>query len=146
MDLHTPIRDGGRSYKIYAGRLEKLEIFTFQDLLYHLPFRYENYALITDIGSVQPGEVVTIRGTVLEIKNSYIQKFRTLQKAKIGDATGTIDVSWFNQPFLTRYINPHDIISLSGKIGVLPLVVILLISPIGLLAWAWEKKIDVTLD
>ncbi len=116
MDLQAPIRKGGMIFKRYALRLEKLGIFTFEDLLFHIPSRYENYSLISKIENVQRGEVVTIVGKVMEIKNEYTRNFKMIQKAKITDETGEIDVIWFNQPYLVRVIRKNDKISLSGKI------------------------------
>jgi len=116
MDLQTPIKEAGSLYKKYAARLEKLGIKRLYDFLYHIPFRYEDYSLISKIAEVQAGETVTIQGTVIEIKNEYTKNWKRLQKAKVQDETGTIDVIWFNQPFLINVIRKGDSISLSGKI------------------------------
>lgn len=116
MNLQTPIATAGRIYKLYARRLEKLGIKTFEDFLYHIPFRYDDSSLISKINRVQPGEVVTIQGTVSEISNEFTKNFKRLQKAEIADDTGTIEVVWFNQPYLTKVIHAQDKISLSGKI------------------------------
>src|ERR1700731_3540445 len=117
MDLHTPITKGNRSMKMYAGRLEKLEIRTFYDFLFHLPSRYEDYSVISKIAEIQPGETVTIQGQVLEIKTNYMRgaRIKTMQKATVTDGTGTIELTWFNQPFLARTILPNSTISASGK-------------------------------
>ena len=69
MDLNTPIEKIGGIYKKYASRLEKLGIITLNDFLYHVPFRYEDYSLISKISQVQVGEVVTVQGEIVEIKN-----------------------------------------------------------------------------
>ena len=53
----------------YAKRLEKLGINTVEDLLYHFPFRYLDYSLISPINKVQPGETITIKGIVASVKN-----------------------------------------------------------------------------
>lgn len=116
MDLQTPIREAGRIYKMYASRLEKLGIKTVEDFLYHIPFRYDDYSIISKIGQVQVGETVTIQGTVTEIKNEYTKNWKKLQKAKIKDETGEIEVIWFNQLFLVKVIHVGNKISLSGKI------------------------------
>ncbi len=101
---------------MYARRLEKLGIKTFEDFLYHIPSRYDDFSLISKINRVQPGEILTIQGTVSEINNEFTKNFKRLQKAKIADETGTIEVVWFNQPYLTKVIHAQDKISLSGKI------------------------------
>ncbi len=116
MDLQTPIDKVSRSYKMYAGRLEKLGIRKLEDFLLHIPFRYEDYSLISKISQVQTGETVTIQGTINEIKNQYTRRFKTLQKAIISDDTGSINVIWFNQPFLTRVLKIGDRVSVSGKV------------------------------
>lgn len=117
MDLQTPITQSLRSYKMYAGRLEKLGITKLEDFLFHIPFRYDDYSLVSKIGEIQAGEVVTIKGKVEEIKNQYTRKGKTLQKAVIKDETGNINVLWFNQAFLTRAIKKDDLISISGKVN-----------------------------
>ena len=116
MSLQTPIREASKAYKMYATRLEKLGIVKFEDFLFHIPFRYEDYSLISKMDKVQPGEIVTVKGTVKKIENQYTRRFKTLQRAKVYDETGSIDILWFNQPFLTRVIKNGDLISLSGKI------------------------------
>jgi len=116
MNLQAPITTAGRIYKLFARRLEKLEIKTFEDFLYHIPFRYDDYSLISKINKVQPGEVVTIQGIVSEIKNEFTKNFKRLQKAEIADGSGSIEVVWFNQPYLTKVIHQNDKIALSGKI------------------------------
>lgn len=116
MNLKTPVPTLGRAFKTYAARLEKLNIFTVEDFFYHIPFRYDNYSLISKINQIQVGEVVTIQGIVNEMKNAYTKNHKIFQKAVIQDETGTLDVTWFNQPYLTRVIKPGDPISLSGKV------------------------------
>lgn len=111
-----PVEKAGRIYKMYARRLEKLGIKTFEDFLYHIPSRYDDFSLISKINRVQPGEVVTIQGTVSEINNEFTKNFKKLQRAEIADDTGTIEVVWFNQPYLTKVINKNDKISLSGTV------------------------------
>lgn len=117
MQLSTPIDEAGKLFKMRAGLLEKLGVFTIKDLLFHIPHRYEDFTLISKIGNVQPGETVTVQGVVMEIKNQYTRGKFTIQKAKIQDDTGTLDVSWFNQPFIPKVINVGENVSFSGRIG-----------------------------
>lgn len=118
MDLNLPVSQASRAYKMYARRLENLGILKLEDFLYHIPFRYDDYSLISDIEKLQEGEIVTIRGNVENIKNIYTHRHKLLQQATISDKTGTLNVLWFNQPFLTKVIKKGDIISLSGKINI----------------------------
>ena len=115
MNLQTPVKEASRSYKMYATRLEKLGISRIGDFLFHIPFRYEDYSLISKIGSVQAGEKITVKGEVTDIKNEFTRNRKRLQKAKITDDTGEINVIWFNQPFILNSIKKGDMVSLSGK-------------------------------
>jgi ATP-dependent DNA helicase RecG len=101
---------------IYANRLKKLNIYTIEDLLYHVPHRYVDYRSISIISSAKPGEIVTIKGSVASIKNTYTKSKKKIQEAQIHDNTGTITAIWFNQPYLVRTIKKGVDISLAGKI------------------------------
>lgn len=116
MELQTRISDAGKLYSGYASRLEKLGIFSLQDFLYHIPFRYDDFSLIVKIDSLQPGEVVTIHGTVEEIKNIYTKGGKKLQRGIIADDTGKIEVAWFNQPFIPKVLHVGDRVALSGRV------------------------------
>lgn len=115
MNLKTPVREADRIFKNYASRLEKLGIKTLEDLIFHFPFRYEDYSELSKISDIKPGKIITIRGKIVEIKNIYTRGFKKIQKAKVEDETGVIEVTWFNQPFLTKYLHAGDKVSLSGK-------------------------------
>lgn len=117
MDLTSRVTSGSRAYKLYASRLEKLGILTFADFLFHLPSRYEDYTTISLIKDIQPGETVTIQGKIVEMKNNYLRgkRIKSMQKATIEDNTGTIYLTWFNQPFLAKALQPEATLSISGK-------------------------------
>lgn len=116
MDLNTPLTLLSRAYKMYARRLEKLGIVKLEDFLYHIPFRYDDFSLVSKVDIIQPGETVTVRGKVDKIANQYIRRYKSLQKAVVSDDTGSIEVIWFNQPFLPKAIKIGDEVSLSGKV------------------------------
>src|SRR3989344_3795279 len=116
MNIDTPINQAGPIFKKYSSRLEKLGIKKIEDFLYHIPFRYENYSLVSKIANAQPGEIVTIKGEVTQIKNEYTRRWKNLQKAKVADKTGEIDIIWFNQPFIPKVLKKGDAVSLAGKV------------------------------
>ncbi len=116
MNLDKSVKSMGGIYKKYAGRLEKLGIIKLEDFLYHIPFRYEDYSLISKINKVQAGETVTIQGKISEIKNEYTRRWKNLQKARVRDKSGTIDIIWFNQPFIPKILKKNDRVSLSGRV------------------------------
>lgn len=116
MNLQTPLPDAERVYKMYAKRLEKLGITTMGDFLLHIPSRYDDFSLISKINKVQPGEVVTIQGDIIEINNQFTKRYKKLQRAKVQDDTGILDILWFNQMYITSALHRGDRVSLSGRI------------------------------
>lgn len=116
MQLNSPISKLPLVGPVYLRRLKKLDIATIADLFYHAPNRYLDFRLTSDIGKLQVGETVTVKGRVSSIKNLYTKTRKKMQFAEVSDSTGSIDVVWFNQPYLVRNIRPEDKISLSGKV------------------------------
>ena len=116
MNLQNPIGGLFMVGPNYAKRLEKLGIQTTEDLLYHFPFRYLDYSLISPINKVQPGETVTIKGTISLVKNEYTRHGKKIQKAQVTDGTGQIEIIWFNQPFLIKTLKIGESYRFSGKI------------------------------
>lgn len=116
IDLSQPVTKIAGIGPAIGKRLEKLEIITIFDLLYHLPFRYEDRSQISSISKLRVGESATIFGTIESIKNEYTKKGKNFQSAIISDDTGSIPAIWFNQTYLTRTLHIGQNISLFGKI------------------------------
>ena len=51
----------------FTIRLQKLNIKTVRDLLWHFPFRYEDYSNILPIGELVVGQSATIQGAVNQL-------------------------------------------------------------------------------
>ncbi|MEK7495479.1 MAG: ATP-dependent DNA helicase RecG [Patescibacteria group bacterium] len=101
---------------ITINKLKALGINTYFDLLNYFPTRYEDYSLITKINEIQVGEIITISGKIIEAKNQYTRSHIIIQKVIISDGTGTVEVSWFNQPYLIRVLKIGEAISVAGLV------------------------------
>lgn len=101
----------------YGGRLQRLGIQTVEDLLYHFPFRYEDYSIVSKIGLLQEEESVTVMGVVKSFKNVYTRGRFVLQKAIIEDETGELECIWYNQKYLSTILKPGTPLALSGKVS-----------------------------
>lgn len=116
MDLITPIEEIPRVGPQYQKRLKKLGIKTVRDLLFHFPHRYEDFSDIIPISRAEPGKIICTQGEIVEIKN--IRTFRKkmyITEAKVGDKSGGIRVTWFNQPYLINTLKKGDFVFLAGK-------------------------------
>lgn len=77
-----------------AGKLDKLGIHTVQDLLFHLPLRYEDRTRIYAIAELRPGDYGTIEA---EIQSSQIVNGRKrMLLCNVRDASGTMTLRFFN--------------------------------------------------
>jgi len=117
MQLETPIKNLFMVGKSYAQKLSKLEIKTLEDFLYHFPFRYIDYSLVSPIYQLQAGEIVTIKGEIISIKNEYLRSGKKIQKAEVDDGSGKIEIVWFNQPFLIKTFRIGEEYRFSGKVN-----------------------------
>lgn len=116
MKLNAPVSTVPLIGPSFAKRLQKLNIKTVKDLIYHFPHRYQDYTLTSQISRLQPGETVTIQGQVISIKNIYTRGGRKIQTAVVSDGEDTIEITWFNQPFLVKTLPVGTFVSLSGKV------------------------------
>jgi ATP-dependent DNA helicase RecG len=102
MDINAQVATLPYVGSIYAKRLAKLEIKSIKDLLYHVPFRYDDLREITKIGSFPIGETKTVKAEIVGFKNQYTNGGKAIQVAEIYDGTGKINCIWFNQRYLSR--------------------------------------------
>lgn len=102
--------------QITIRKFKSLGINTYSDLLDYFPYRYENYSLLTQIDKVQIEETVTIQGKIIEAKNQYTRSRITIQKIIVQDKTGSIEINWFNQPYLIRLFTIGETISVAGLV------------------------------
>lgn len=116
MDLTSLATDLPLVGPVYVSRLKRLDINTIGDLLHHVPSRYLDFRLISEIRNVRSGETVTLGGQIISMKNIYTKKGTKIQVAKIKDSTGEIEAIWFNQPFLVRNLPEGTMVSLAGKV------------------------------
>ncbi|MBL7184220.1 MAG: ATP-dependent DNA helicase RecG [Anaerolineae bacterium] len=100
----------------HAQRFEKLGVETIRDLLYLFPHRYNDFSSLKTINQLEYGDEVTIIGTVWQTKARETRKGGIIVTSIISDGTGTIQTTWFNQPYLARRLSAGSKIVLSGKI------------------------------
>lgn len=74
--------------------LAKCAIFSVQDLLFHLPFRYQDRTHVTPIQQLRPGDTAVIEGVI--IQNQVVFAARRSLICEIQDNTGTFTLRFFN--------------------------------------------------
>jgi ATP-dependent DNA helicase RecG len=99
----------------FAQKLAKLDVETVRDLLYLLPFRYNDLSQLRTIDRLKVGEEVTVIGTVWEVRSRDIGNDRKVVTARVGDGTGELQVTWFN-PWIEKQLRVGQAYSFGGKI------------------------------
>lgn len=77
-----------------AGKLAKLGLATVQDLLLHLPLRYEDRTQLYAINDLLPDIYATVEGEVLHSDITFGR--RRMLTCQIGDGTGILTLRFFN--------------------------------------------------
>jgi len=77
-----------------AQRLERLGLRTVQDVLFHLPLRYEDRTRIVPMGAARLGEQVVVQGEV-DLAEVKFGKRRSLL-VRISDGTGALTLRFFH--------------------------------------------------
>jgi ATP-dependent DNA helicase RecG len=117
MNLTTPISKLPKVGPVYQRRLEKLNIETIGDLLFHAPHKYLDYRKNSKISELKTGDTLSVVGKVDFIRNLYSKSGKRMQLGQISDNTGSIKIVWFNQPYLVRMIRKGDRLSVAGELG-----------------------------
>lgn len=114
--LNTPVRFLNKVGPKYEKLLEKLEIKTVGDLLYHIPFRYDDYSHRVKAKDAAVGEAVSITGFLGKVTNIATPYGKKLTLASIIDETGPVSLIWFNQQYLKTTLHENKTYTISGKI------------------------------
>lgn len=100
-----------------AETFAKLGMVTLGDMLYYYPRRYDDYSQLKPIKDLFYGEQVTVIGTIQSVHTRQIRGGKaSIVEVIIGDGTGALRLSYFNQPWLANRFKQGNAISVSGKV------------------------------
>lgn len=104
---------GPRKEALFA----KLGISTITDILQYFPKEYEDHSHMQQIADVTlPTPIpVLICGTVRSIQEIRPRRGMTLLKVTVSDASGAVELVWFNQPFKKKLFHQGMTITAFGK-------------------------------
>jgi len=96
--------------------LNRLCIETVHDLLYCFPRRHEDRSRIKKVGEIKPGNLETIKAKVLTFGERMSKKGMNIFQVAVGDSTGVIHATWFNQPYMKDKFKIGQELILCGKV------------------------------
>jgi len=78
--------------------LRRFGLSTVEDVLYHLPFRYEDRRQLARLAELRVGEEATAIGEVVSVKEGMTgRQRRRLLEVGLRDGDGVLTLVWFNQ-------------------------------------------------
>jgi ATP-dependent DNA helicase RecG len=119
LDAATPLRYLKGVGPRRAERLAEAGFGTLEDLLYDLPFRWEDRRAFSLVKDLRAGAAET----TLDVKVVSAKLFRTRRpgfsifRAVVADASGEVACVWYNQTYLERVMVPGRRVVLFGRPG-----------------------------
>jgi len=96
----------------------KLGIHSIYDLLRFFPRRYQDFSQLKTINRLEYGDELSVIGTLkndLYTRNAKRGNLKIIEGV-LSDSTGSIKLTWFNQPYLANQIGKGSAIVVSGKV------------------------------
>jgi ATP-dependent DNA helicase RecG len=93
-----------------------LGIHTVADLIAYVPRAYNDYSVIVPVAQLRPGHV-TIQAELASIVGRYVRRGLHITEAVASDASGSIKIVWFNQPFRATTMKKGEQYYFSGEFG-----------------------------
>ena len=115
--LSTPIEKLHSISTSKRAIFHSLGLYTLNDLLNFYPRRWEDRRTFRSLDELRPGTFELIRAHVEAVKVSITSnRRRKLVEALVCDNTGSLKVTWFNQPYLAKQLTQGALITAFGKV------------------------------
>src|SRR6267142_2041462 len=115
LELSTPVQYVKGVGPRVAQVLAEKGISTVEDLLYYLPFRYEDRLNPRTIAELQPGETASV---IAEVRTSALFRTRRMPIFEMTAAQGRAGLKciWFNGTYLKDRFKPGQTVALYGRV------------------------------
>ena len=115
LELSTPVKYVKRVGERVAEGLAKRGVETVEDLLYHLPFRYEDRLNPRPMAELVAGTMASVIG---EVRGSVLLRTRggPMFEMTLGQGLGTVKCIWFHGTYLRDKFKPGQTVAVYGKL------------------------------
>ncbi len=126
-ELDAALQALGRSVQFVKGvgpkradELRKMGIETVEDLIFHLPFRYEDRSRVTPIAHSVTGYPGSYIGELVHLEEKRVGRAgRRILEGVVRDATGLLGLTWYNQvSFFRARFRPGQKLRVYGRVEV----------------------------
>ncbi len=100
---------------LQAKRFEELGIYSLADLINYYPRRYDDYSEVSLVKDLKPGPV-SLKVKITNLTGRYAKtRGLHISEAIASDASGSVKIVWFNQPFRLKSFKSNKTYYLSGS-------------------------------
>ncbi|HYM14433.1 MAG TPA: ATP-dependent DNA helicase RecG [Dehalococcoidia bacterium] len=99
-----------------AVKFDKLNVHTVRDLLLFFPRRHVDYGDPIPVAQLEFGREQTVRAQVWSARERRMGFRMRSTEATIGDNSGMITCTWFNQPWVAKQLPVNAEIVVSGRV------------------------------
>ena len=96
--------------------LREVQIETVFDLLTHYPRRYVDRSREAKLGEVTPGQEVMVVGDIESVETRRTRNRKSIVEVSLFDATGHLQLVFFNQAWRAKQLKEGLTIALFGKV------------------------------
>jgi len=104
----------GKGPEAHVVLADGLGIETVGQLLHHYPRRYIDRSLVLPIGSLAIDSSATVIATVAKVAKRQTRRRQTMVVVTIADGTGSLDLTFFNQPWAASIYRQGVEVAVSG--------------------------------
>ena len=116
-DLNTDVRYIKGIGEKKAQALHKLGVFSLHDLISFFPRKYEDRSQFRPIALTMDGENVCIQAFVADTPRlSHIRRGTDIVKLRAVDDSGSVDITFFNQPYAKDNLHRGESYNFYGRI------------------------------
>lgn len=98
MNLDSPLDEIKGVADKLSSKFSRLGLSNVRDLINYYPRRYDDYSLISNISKLRPGPA-TIEVKITQVGGHYVRRGMHITEAIARDASGSVRLVWFNQPY-----------------------------------------------
>ena len=102
MDQNSSIKEIRGIGDTLASLFEKLNIFTIKDLLFHIPYKYQDTSEVSSIDDFLTQGKGTFIAEIVSVKTFYTRFKKQITTVKVKDDTNSLSLIYFNQPYLSK--------------------------------------------
>ena len=115
LTLETPIQFVKGIGPTIAKMLAEKEILTVEDLLMHLPFRYEDRLNPRALSELKPGETASVIG---EVRGAVLLRTKKMPifEMTVGQGVQSLKAMWFHGKYLEGRFHAGQTVALYGKV------------------------------